>query len=48
MALVREEVPLKELYKNAFDIGAAVNPKTIESQRSLLAYHFNSLTAEMK
>jgi endo-1,4-beta-xylanase len=46
MGSFREEAPLKELYKDAFHIGAAVNPKTIESQRSLLAYHFNSLTAE--
>ncbi|SEK59226.1 endo-1,4-beta-xylanase [Paenibacillus sp. OK003] len=46
MGTFREEAPLKELYKDAFHIGAAVNPKTIESQRSLLAYHFNSLTAE--
>lgn len=46
MGSFREEVPLKDLYKDSFHIGAAVNPKTIESQRSLLAYHFNSLTAE--
>lgn len=46
MGSFREEAPLKELYKDAFHIGAAVNPQTIESQRSLLAYHFNSLTAE--
>ncbi|MBY0219899.1 endo-1,4-beta-xylanase [Paenibacillus illinoisensis] len=42
----REEESLKALYKDAFHIGAAVNPLTIDSQRSLLAYHFNSLTAE--
>ncbi|MFB8377708.1 endo-1,4-beta-xylanase [Paenibacillus taichungensis] len=46
MSSFREEAPLKELYKEAFHIGAAVNLKTIESQCSLLAYHFNSLTAE--
>ncbi|MEK5059112.1 1,4-beta-xylanase [Paenibacillus sp. FSL H7-0326] len=46
MDTYREEVPLKTLYKDAFHIGAAVNPRTIESQRSLLKYHFNSLTAE--
>lgn len=46
MATMRAEVPLKELYKNAFHIGAAVNPITIETQKSLLTYHFNSLTAE--
>lgn len=46
MVSFRTEAPLKELYKDAFHIGAAVNPGTIERQRSLLAYHFNSLTAE--
>ena len=46
MVHVRTETPLKDLYKDAFHIGAAVNPKTIESQKSLLAYHFNSITAE--
>lgn len=46
MGSFRKEVSLKELYKDAFHIGAAVSPKTIDSQRSLLAYHFNSLTAE--
>lgn len=46
MVHVRMETPLKDLYKDAFHIGAAVNPKTIESQKSLLAYHFNSITAE--
>ncbi|OAX48281.1 endo-1,4-beta-xylanase [Paenibacillus sp. AD87] len=46
MGSFREEASLKELYKDAFHIGAAVSPKTIDSQRSLLSYHFNSLTAE--
>lgn len=46
MGSFRKEASLKELYKDAFHIGAAVSPKTIDSQRSLLAYHFNSLTAE--
>lgn len=46
MVQMRTEAPLKELYKDTFHIGAAVNPKTIESQKSLLAYHFNSITAE--
>ncbi|WP_211748167.1 endo-1,4-beta-xylanase [Paenibacillus sp. Marseille-Q4541] len=46
MDLLRAEAPLKALYKDAFHIGAAVNPRTIESQRSLLAYHYNSITAE--
>ncbi|WP_160034898.1 endo-1,4-beta-xylanase [Paenibacillus sp. An7] len=42
----RTEAPLKDLYKDAFQIGAAVNPTTIVTQESLLTYHFNSLTAE--
>ncbi|ASR48200.1 endo-1,4-beta-xylanase [Paenibacillus kribbensis] len=42
----RQEASLKELYKDDFKIGAAVNPVTIESQKSLLAHHFNSITAE--
>ncbi|ADM69494.1 Endo-1,4-beta-xylanase [Paenibacillus polymyxa E681] len=42
----RQEASLKELYKDDFQIGAAVNPLTIEIQKSLLAYHFNSITAE--
>ncbi|MFS0868583.1 endo-1,4-beta-xylanase [Paenibacillus xylanilyticus] len=46
MAALRTETPLKTLYKDAFHIGAAVNPRTIESQKSLLEYHFNSITAE--
>ncbi|MGV2882663.1 endo-1,4-beta-xylanase [Paenibacillus taichungensis] len=46
MGSFRKEASLKELYKDAFHIGAAVSSKTIDSQRSLLAYHFNSLTAE--
>lgn len=46
MNSIREEAPLRTLYKDAFHIGAAVNPRTIESQRLLLTYHFNSLTAE--
>ncbi|MEH7272796.1 endo-1,4-beta-xylanase [Neobacillus vireti] len=41
------EVPsLKKVYENYFDIGAAVNFQTIMTQRTLLAQHFNSITAE--
>ncbi|WP_454193823.1 endo-1,4-beta-xylanase [Paenibacillus sp. Marseille-Q7038] len=43
---IRTEAPLKELYKDAFQIGAAVSPIKLETQGSLLAYHFNSITAE--
>jgi endo-1,4-beta-xylanase len=42
-----DQVPkLHEAFSEQFLIGAAVNPKTIVQQRDLLAYHFNSLTAE--
>ena len=37
---------LKKVYHNYFDIGAAVNIQTIETQRTLLVEHFNSITAE--
>jgi endo-1,4-beta-xylanase len=37
---------LQKAYENYFDIGAAVNLRTIETQRTLLAKHFNSITAE--
>ncbi|CAM4500250.1 endo-1,4-beta-xylanase [Paenibacillus typhae] len=37
---------LKDMFADDFKIGAAVNPPTIRSQEQLLAYHFNSITAE--
>lgn len=37
---------LKDLFAEDFRIGAAVNPRTIRTQEKLLAYHFNSITAE--
>lgn len=41
------EVPaLHERYRDYWDIGAAVNLKTIETQKDVLAAHFNSITAE--
>jgi endo-1,4-beta-xylanase len=41
------EVPsLSKVYQESFNIGAAVNLRTIESQQDLLAKHFNSITAE--
>jgi endo-1,4-beta-xylanase len=33
-------------FKDYFGIGAAVSPGTLDTQRELLTYHFNSLTAE--
>ncbi|PZD94480.1 1,4-beta-xylanase [Paenibacillus sambharensis] len=33
-------------YRDYFDIGAAVNLKTIESQQGVLSRHYNSITAE--
>lgn len=41
------EVPsLSKVYEEYFNIGAAVNLNTIESQKDLLRKHFNSITAE--
>ncbi|MCR2806810.1 endo-1,4-beta-xylanase [Paenibacillus soyae] len=41
------EVPkLHEVFANQFRIGAAVNPRTLVTQKDLLTRHFNSLTAE--
>ncbi|WP_336774581.1 endo-1,4-beta-xylanase [Paenibacillus sp. MMO-58] len=37
---------LRSVYKDYFDIGAAVNLTTIESQKDILTAHYNSLTAE--
>ena len=37
---------LGEAFREDFDIGAAVNPMTIQTQRDLLAAHYNSITAE--
>ncbi|WP_055106480.1 endo-1,4-beta-xylanase [Paenibacillus ihumii] len=34
------------MFAEDFQIGAAVNPMTIRTQEELLAYHFNSITAE--
>ncbi|MFD3259104.1 endo-1,4-beta-xylanase [Paenibacillus lentus] len=42
----RTEAALKDIFTNDFRIGAAVNPLTIRTQEELLAYHFNSITAE--
>lgn len=37
---------LGDVYRDYFDIGAAVNLATIESQKDVLTAHFNSITAE--
>lgn len=37
---------LHEMFSNDFLIGAAVNLKTLETQKELLTHHFNSITAE--
>lgn len=37
---------LKEVYKEFFEIGAAVNPYTLKGSEELLIRHFSSLTAE--
>lgn len=41
-----KEPALKAVFADDFKIGAAVNPRMIASQETLLAYHFNSITAE--
>lgn len=43
---IPSEGSLMKLFANDFQIGAAVNPTTIKTQESLLAHHFNSITAE--
>lgn len=41
------EIPsLQQVYQDYFNIGAAVNLRTIDSQQELLSKHFNSITAE--
>lgn len=40
------EPALKTVFADDFKIGAAVNPRTIQSQEHLLVHHFNSITAE--
>jgi len=37
---------LHEAFRGSFDIGAAVNPRTIVQAGDLIAKHFNSITAE--
>ena len=37
---------LKDEFQESFSIGAAVNIKTIQTQKQLLIHHFNSITAE--
>jgi endo-1,4-beta-xylanase len=47
MVKTRVEVPsLSKVYEEYFNIGAAVNLRTIESQKDLLRTQFNSITAE--
>jgi endo-1,4-beta-xylanase len=47
MVKTRVEVPsLSKMYEEYFNIGAAVNLRTIESQKDLLRTQFNSITAE--
>ncbi|MFS0778142.1 endo-1,4-beta-xylanase [Neobacillus sp. 3P2-tot-E-2] len=47
MVKTKVEVPsLSKVYEEFFNVGAAVNLRTIESQKDLLRNHFNSITAE--
>lgn len=44
---LNDQLPkLHEAFSEHFLVGAAVSPKTLVTQRDLLVYHFNSLTAE--
>lgn len=43
---IRSVPSLHKLFGDHFLIGAAVNPRTLDSQSELLHHHFNSLTAE--
>lgn len=45
-AIQRQEPKLQEVFQDDFLIGAAVNPHTIKQAGELIAYHFNSITAE--
>lgn len=40
------EISLKEIYKNYFKIGAAVNTENIDTCKDLILKHFNSITCE--
>ncbi|GMK46744.1 beta-xylanase [Paenibacillus glycanilyticus] len=46
MSSISKLLALRSVYKDYFDIGAAVNLTTIESQKELLTAHYNSVTAE--
>lgn len=47
MKKMNDVIPsLKEVYKDAFKIGAAVNDYVLANDKKLLKKHFNSLTAE--
>jgi len=46
MEQTRHIPKLHEAFRDGFDIGAAVNPRTIARSGELIAYHYNSLTAE--
>ncbi|MFA9557074.1 endo-1,4-beta-xylanase [Evansella sp. AB-rgal1] len=42
-----KDIPsLQSVYKDYFPIGAAINARTIDTEKNLLKKHFNSLTAE--
>lgn len=45
-SMTKEWITLKDVYKDYFKIGAAVNPDSLKYDGELIAKHFNSLTAE--
>lgn len=40
------DISLKEVYKNYFKIGAAVNTENVDTCKDLIVKHFNSITCE--
>lgn len=44
--MTKEIKPLKDLFKNKFKMGIAINPEIIKSDEELILTHFNSVTAE--
>ncbi|WEG11874.1 endo-1,4-beta-xylanase [Pullulanibacillus sp. KACC 23026] len=46
METLKKMPSLKEVFKNDFEIGAAVNPVTLKTSEGLLTKHFSSLTSE--
>ena len=46
LADVSKQPSLKEIYKDYFDLGVAVNNRTLVTHAEIIKHHFNSITAE--